>query len=238
MTNKWTVIYHTADPERYPHIHKDRLLKSNPKANILLADCSKYKLPAVFSQYRHLTPRIINKEFPESSGFSPTKIRNCIRNNHDKFIRDWARDNLPKITTNNVALIEWDVLVNKPFPNLKMEGASSKFFKADHRWCWMAQEHRLQEFKDSAFGLTPFAVLLFNKECIKEWVKEKYDSLYERDIFCELRIGTIMNYSNNLQGQIKLPNIRLPGEKIKFSKETLLTEDFFHPVKTNELNFP
>lgn len=98
MINNWTVIYCDHNNQ---FIHLDHIKKSNPNAQILLAD--------------------ISDDYNYNKG-------DCWRN-WDFLLREWLRDHICEIDNNNVAVLEWDVLITKELPNITITGLIGKHKK-------------------------------------------------------------------------------------------------------------
>lgn len=174
--------------------------ESNPSADILIAD--------------------ISNNYPKKFAW-----RNC-----DKLIRDWLKNNVGEIRTNNVLLIEWDVLVKKELPDMFIDRVYCKEIRTiqhNRRWCWFNENNVLGEYKRFAMGIVPFGFIMLNIDHINMWIDPKFDKLYEQNIFCELRFGTIMNASNGKLSKYDLPYI-LGGNK---KHDSLNKNELYHPVK-------
>jgi len=161
------------------YIHLDHLKKSNPDAQILLCDISN-DLPKVF-----------------------------VWRNNDKFIREWFRSNLDKIQHNNIAILEWDVVVTIPLPDIAVNGFVGRNLQRlnINQWVWFNEINRLGRYKPYAMGSAPFCVQFMDRQCINRWVDQEFDDIYSEDIFCELRLPTILNYANVNMSEYSMPYV-------------------------------
>jgi hypothetical protein len=84
-------------------IHEKYLKDSNPDSDIILAD--------------------ISNNLPKKYAWRNT----------DKLVRQWLQKNIDKIHTNNIAIIEWDVLITKKLPDLNIDGIYCKYIHTFNR---------------------------------------------------------------------------------------------------------
>jgi hypothetical protein len=228
----WTIIYHTADSQICPHIHRFFYEKSNPLANILYADGKEYFLPHPHSSYQVKNINLgieIDTQTTALDFCKGDKLRSFMIHNHDKYLRDWLKDNFNKITTNNVALFEWDVLLNKQLPSIKVNGIHIKHITNTKKpWPWMNQVAKIN--KNISTGMAPFGVFYTNRYFIEQMIDEKYDYLYNQDLFCEARL-TILSHliQANILEDRKIFQYRAISNP-KF-KDNQIPTGCFHPVK-------
>lgn len=229
MDNKWTIIYHTADSNICPHIHKSFYEKSNPSANILFADGQDYYLPKPYSDHKVKDVNHGKKNNPDKWALHTVagdKLRVILVRNHDKFLRDWLKDNFDKITTNNIAFFEWDVLLNKELPSINVKGfLVKKISNIDRHWSWIEDVKKFDEKINT--GIVPFGTFYTNKDFVKQMIDSKYDYLYDQDLFCEARLTIMANFLN--QNIVEYNEIFAGGENAQ--SETGANEGCFHPVK-------
>jgi hypothetical protein len=200
MFNKWDIIY-TYHNEP---IHLEYLKKSNPNANILLCDLSPY------------TPFL--------------SVRYCWKNN-DMMIRNWIRHNRQKIINPNIALLEWDVLITKELPDIKITGIVGKNIQDSNTdWYWFRESSLLRQYEINKIGITPFAVLFMDQNCIDTWIDHEFDPLYCSDIISELRLPTLLNSKNIKISKISMPNVSATECTYKH------IPDFYHPIKEKNLD--
>lgn len=192
-------------------IHLDSLKKSNPNATII--------------------PLNIKNKYPSYFAW-----RNC-----DLLVRNEIKKYYSKIKTNNIALVEYDVLINEELPDTNIESIFCKNIKYKHihkNWCWFKEINRLDDLKDSCIGILPFALIFMNFEHLKILLDKKYDNLYEKDIISELRLGTIFNSAGCDIKEYNYPNM-LSRQFLKNNKiteyELINRQDskIYHPVKNH-----
>jgi hypothetical protein len=195
--SSWTVIY-TFHKEC---LHYDHLVKSNPQAYNMICNIS--------NNY----------------------TKKYAWRNSDKLIREWLKNNITKIQTNNIAILEWDTLITKKMPEtMEIDGVYAKYIRHYEKypnWYWFKDKPKLNHLSKYACGLLSFGFLLLNIKAAECIIDKQFDFLYEEDIFCELRLGTIFNYSNIPMTEIVFPNILEGQKKITVSDKG----DYYHPVK-------
>lgn len=164
---------------QHKYLHLKHLEQSNPDAQILLSDISNDH------------PKII------------------VWRNNDRYIREWLRENHHKIIHNNVAFIEWDVVVSTKLPDTNIDGFVGRNLQilGTNEWLWFNEIDRLGKYKDYAMGAAPFAVQFMDKKCVDIWMSEEYDDIFSQDIFCELRLPTVMNHAGVKMSEHLLPYV-------------------------------
>lgn len=179
-------------------IHYHHLIKSNPNANILLGDIS--------NNY--------NKHYC---------WRNC-----DNLFRKWIKNNLDQISTNNIAILEWDVLVSCKLPDININGLFGKdVITRDQNWVWFRDCYKLSKYKNYAIGLSPLAVLFMDKITLTTWTSDEFDAIYTKDIFSELRLPTLLNSKNISINSFPMNNVDWRNI-IKYNSSI---PDIYHPIK-------
>lgn len=191
------------------YIHEKHLLKSNPNAQILKLD------------FRNNYPsEIIWKQ--------------C-----DLIVRPWLKENKDKIEHNNIAIVEYDVLITKEFPDITLDNevlAKRVLCPVKNSWWWFfGDKNKLGYLKENACAINFFCFFVMSKNCIDYWIDSRYDFLYDNvDMQCELRMPTILksNGVNIRRGDDSLMyNIHCmvdTGEDLEFDRNHL---GFYHPVK-------
>ena len=196
MSNRWDIIY----TFHIEPIHLEHLRQSNPDANILLCDISSYNL-SLGTKY-------------------------CWRNS-DAFIRNWLRNNRSSITSNHIAIIEWDVLITKPLPDLCFDGFVCKnIHRHSKNWYWFKESKLLGKYEEFKIGITPLAVLFMDQNCIDTLIDKEFDSIFSADIFCELRLPTVINSRKINISTYHMPNIS--ASKTIYNSNI---PDIYHPIK-------
>lgn len=241
--NDWTIIYHTADSSVCPHIHSSFYEKSNPSANILYADGREYFLPAPYSSYKVKDVNSnVEIDFSKMALHDSCrdKLRHILVRNHDKFLRNWLKDNFHMITTNNVAFFEWDVLLNKELPNIRIEGFNAWTAGWVKNLKWSYCEETLKYEKNIERFVAPFAGFYTTKDFIEQIISSKYDYLYELDMFCEVRMS-ILTYLTNVKPETDrtiftrdaIMSIAKRALELnqKYKNENEVPIGCFHPIK-------
>lgn len=164
----WTILYtHHGMP-----IHLEYIKKYNPNAQIISINWIEQKYRQEFDQKQYAW-------------------RNC-----DKQIRLWLKDNIDLIKHNNIAILEWDVLLTKALPDLHIDKFYANEIKIPniHGWPWFKEKYKLKIIERFSAGIAPLAVIYCHKSHLYKWLSAEYDWLYNEDIFCELRLGSIINH--------------------------------------------
>lgn len=158
--------------------------------------------------------------------------------NSDLLIRNQIKNYIQDIKTNNIAIIEYDVLVKENLPNIHIDSIFGKNIKypGKHNWHWFREIHKLENLKNSALGITPFALIYMNSEHLMRWVHREYDSLYLKNISNELRIGTIFNHCKFSIKSMNFPNVfsNVAMKNKRITEEQLLLKTnskIYHPIK-------
>jgi hypothetical protein len=190
-------------------IHLSSLRLSNPEANII--------------------PLNITNNFSQHFAWR----------NSDNLVRDRIKEHIDSIRSQNIAIAEYDVLIKEQLPDINVDAVYCKKImrlNQNKNWHWFKEINRLGSLEPFALGLFPMGFFILNIEHIKCWLDSKYDFLYEENIFCELRLGTILNhagfpikeynYSNILtRSALKHQNLE---ESIFINRQN---SRIYHPVK-------
>lgn len=148
--------------------------------------------------------------------------RNC-----DRTLRDFWKENHNKVKGSVIAVIEWDVLVTCELPELP-EGSevASKTVATlitNRGWHWFREIPRLGQ-GITPVGVVPFAFILLRREVLDFLVSSQWDHLYDKDIFSELRFGSIA------ASQFSCSAIDLPH--VSWNRTTFDGgSGIYHPVK-------
>jgi len=181
-------------------IHYDSLVYSNPDAKIFLVDISNH----------------YDSQFAWQ--------------NSDILIRSWLKNNIQNIDKQcNIALLEWDVLVTKKLPSVKIQGlkAHTVLTPATHKhWPHWNQISNLGKYISYATGIAPFGVLFMDYNTLETWIDRRFDDIYNKNIQNELRLASILKSQN-----IKLSEIDLPKVCWKTKWTNFTQPEIYHPVK-------
>ena len=147
-------------------------------------------------------------EAPEDVGAGRVELwRNCDRN-----IRDWWIQHRDTTEAEKVLFLEWDVYCNVtltkilPVSPAHMVGAWMATAVRDGRsWAPFREIGRLpRSIHHHAVGIWPMAVVLFSRACLDSIADPKWDDVYAKDIFSELRTATIVRASGCTVGTCDL----------------------------------
>lgn len=193
--SEWTVVY---NDHSNSYIHLDAIKNSNPTAQILLGDLSSN----------------LSKHY-------------CWRNS-DNLIRNWLRNNISQIKNNKVAILEWDVLVTQKLPDIKLVGAMGKHIHKptkNNGWKWFKEINKLEEYKKYAIGIAPLGILFIDRGSILSLIDSKFDDIFNKNIFCELRLPTILNSLDINISQYPMPNVQ--WHPVKYTNQ----KSIYHAIK-------
>ena len=236
---EWTIIYHTADTHVCPHIHKDFYEKSNPDANILYADGREYTLPNPYSSHKVKDVNSncgIDTSVSAMEAVKKGSLRSKLVVNHDKFLRDWLRDNFHRITTDNIALYEWDVLLNNTLPVMEVNAIHVRISDGKHPSLGKVKKFN----KNISKGMAPFGAFYANKHFIEQMIDVRYDYLYDQDLFCEARLTVLAHLTQTEILQDRQIITEPPGLQLNNIEKTMASVEFenfemprgcFHPIK-------
>lgn len=193
-------------------LHEEHLKKTNPNAQILKLETT-----------NELQPYVGWKQ--------------C-----DIIVRRWMKENHNQIKYNNVALLEFDVLLNMELPDINLENTiigKHSVNPINHpEWWPFSDKKRLDHLEEYAHGLLYFGFYMMSRNCIDHLIKKEYDFLfeYERDMLCELRFATVLNHSkvsikeaeNSLLDNFLCGGI---GFEVKDIEYNIDIPGIYHPVK-------
>lgn len=170
---------------------------------------------------------VINNENNENPGYS--------WRSPDKRLRKWWKENSNKVKGEIICVMEYDVLVTKSLPmlsnNIDLAGKYIRNYNNTHKWNWFDPTEIKELGNLIPFGIVPFCFFLVRRKCLEFICEEKWNEYFEKDIFCEIRIPSIL-YNNDFKiGTIDIPDINI-GDPIIPKKEP----GIYHPVK-NAIRF-
>lgn len=126
--------------------------------------------------------------------------------NADRMIRNWWKRNRDCFSTEKQFIIlEWDVFINDQLEWVDLgEDLSGKNLHTNPKaaWKWMREQDRLPM---KPVGLSPLACITMSRKALDEIVKKKYDDLFDQDIFCELRLPSIVANAGLVVKPMPLP---------------------------------
>lgn len=175
-------------------------------------------------------------------------LENQVTDSHwecDKVIRNWflsKPDRINNIKYNNIALVEYDVLITQPLPDIKLNNellCSDKMTTERHsewqNWQWLFKVNELTAYFGYSVGCMPFSLYFMSKNCLSIWLDKKHDDIYNHPMSGEVRLPTILN-RNGVQIN-KHPSLK----QVKFLHRYNLNFDInvpgiYHPVKYSTHN--
>lgn len=157
--------------------------------------------------------------------------RNCDRN-----IRSWWAANRLNVKTPSVIFMEYDVLCNVCLADhigplkrgVGAAGAAVMTAVAHSRSFWPFREiPRLPlRLRGHAIAIAPLAFMQIARTALDEILHPEYDDAFDADIFCELRLPTIIEHCGYQIGALELPNV---GVRVLHPAPD--DRGIFHPVK-------
>lgn len=152
--------------------------------------------------------------------------------NGDRKLREWWRLNYNRVTNSIIYVIEYDVLVTRKLPILSLNydfvGRDVKYENLDPKWSWFREKDRLQlKETENIVGIAPFGFLAMRREVLDRLCDKKWDEIYRKDIFCEIRLSTVTSLNGFKIGEIDLPNVSWYETK----NYDLTILGYYHPIK-------
>jgi len=190
-------------------IHLKHLYSSNPLAQII--------------------PIYLKADLPKNEAWK----------NSDRILRQIIKDNdiINQIIYNNILLLEWDVYLNIPVPDLQFESYMAKYIlSTPNNWCWWPEVKNMpQEFQEYAIGSPMFGVIAVKKYVLQELLNDKYNTFFNLNIISELRTPTIiksLGYTPSPFPDYFSQSI-FDGPEHNLSTHNLTTHRYgiFHPIK-------
>ncbi len=148
--------------------------------------------------------------------------RNC-----DVALRNWWNN---QIESEFLLVIEWDVYINEKvniiFGNTFQKGATFQEIKtAGKPWYWWRESSKIPM---RPAGVVPFGVALYDRDALNKICDPKYDNLFRQDIFCELRMGSVLLDAGVPMNAFGLPSISYKNTKVS-------GKGIFHAVKESQI---
>jgi hypothetical protein len=169
--------------------------------------------------------------------------------NGDKPLRAWWKENGKHIKEEGIAVIEWDTLVGKQFPeipdNFDLVGKQMMIEDPSMRKKWRPLRQCDPEWQDKNWfwwqdgwhfklsehehcvGLVSFGAFFMRKWILDAICDSKWDHIYSLSIQNELRLPTIAHLSGARIGEISLPGVNFHETPVGKSPE------IYHSVKEN-----
>jgi len=170
--------------------------------------------------------------------------------NGDQPLRKWWKENHHLVNTTNVAVIEWDTLVNCKLPDIPegfdLVGAQymqepfhlrSKWIRKsaedptwkEENWLWWREIPRLElKENERAIGLVSLGCFLMKRWVLDAVAKNQWDKVYNKDIISEMRFPTIAAIEGAKVGKIHLPFVH--HCKMTYTGE----KEIYHPIKETQ----
>lgn len=113
--------------------------------------------------------------------------------NSDRRLRDWWFNFGRNVLTDKVIVLEWDVLVTIKLPGFDCDfgGREFKTPVSDPHWKWFEETTKLEN-QAPPLGVVPLAVTFWKRRALDFLCDRRWDYLYRKDIFCELRMASVV----------------------------------------------
>lgn len=111
----------------------------------------------------------------------------------DLILRSNIKKNLSKIQHNNIALLEWDVLLldNLPDMNINHLYATDVYYTGGP-WIPAAKRHfRNTEYSKFIVCASRFCFYMMPKMALEIWTNPEHDIWFEKSMSCEVRLPTL-----------------------------------------------
>lgn len=156
--------------------------------------------------------------------------RNCDRN-----IRAYWRDHRHLVAADAVLFLEYDVFCDIEITHLSaaldrgvdIAGAEVKSCVRHLRSYWPFEDiPRLPRFMQGlACAIAPAGVLLISRPALDAILAPEYDAVFAADIFCEVRLPTVIRHAGLNVGSLPLPFVDA-------TPKTPTSPGIWHPVKS------
>lgn len=167
--------------------------------------------------------------------------------NGDQPLRKWWLENSNLVATENVAVIEWDTLVNCELPAIPeqfdlvgaqymkepfhLRGKWRRRSQEDAKWTpdnwWWWREIPRLELNDGerACALVSLGCFLMRRSVLDAVCKKRWDKAYSKNIISEMRFPTAASIEGVRIGQIDLPFVH--HSTMTYTGE----KQIYHPIK-------
>ena len=143
--------------------------------------------------------------------------------NADLTLRNWWQD---QIESEYLLVLEWDVYINQKINIIFQPGATFQSIKRKgDPWDWWGDS---LAFPMEPVGVVPLAVALYDRASLNKACDPKYDEYFKKNLFSELRWGTILNHAGGPLHKFNIPTITYNPTKVK-------GRGIFHSVKTRQI---
>jgi hypothetical protein len=145
--------------------------------------------------------------------------------NSDTMIREWWKEHRDTFNAEYLFVLEYDVLITKKINIIFQRGFSCCSLRMmGDKWKWFAEYKKLNGI--NPIGAVPLAVTAFSRDALDNLIDPKWDELYSKDIFSELRLASIMGACG-----VRI-NILKGMSGIKYNKNDNITgPGYYHSVK-------
>lgn len=153
--------------------------------------------------------------------------------NCDRAFRDWwLKYGHTVDRSSTVVLLEQDVLVTKPLPDLFPDGIVCKKIERGSGWYWWSKHVPLlpTHMQAHAQGLVPMAVLFTNPDVLDK-LFYKAESVFNIDMICELRMGTLANCLGIPVKEMDMPGVQWHPVNWNFTDPVVREWGIYHAVK-------
>lgn len=152
--------------------------------------------------------------------------------NSDRHIREWWRENRENVTGEIIVTAEWDVKADVDVSRFLRPVAGVEFKRIiKDSWCWFIEsDHLPNHLRRHACGVAPLGFAVWNRRALDKLCSEEHDDVFAQDIFCELRLPTVLR-SSGIPVDLLNPEINVECAADELSVDRLACPGIHHPVK-------
>jgi hypothetical protein len=145
---------------------------------------------------------------------------------NDRRLRECWKQRRDEAQGDVIALLEGDVLVNGPLPELpdRLDFAGANVIHTGSKWRWWSDVTLLPTGMRPV-GVSPMAVILTRRKVLDFICEERWDDVFRTLAHCELRLPSVV------APRFRVGAIKLPGVHWKTPPADTSSPGVYHPVK-------
>ena len=186
--------------------------------------------------YHHLTQLVMSNPTADIRfAVSQAPKNKATWKNCDRTIHKWWRTHGHTVDPNSrVVILEQDVLVTRKLPALYPNGLMGAEVKKTSGWYWWGCDvpKLPAELQAVACGLVPFAVIFTRPQVLDVIFGPYYDSIYQLDLICELRVATLAKHAGFTVEATHLPGVKWHVTEPDLNDPAVANWGIYHSVKS------